>query len=250
MSILAVTFLIIGLVVLMLVLASIFKEHKRIIFWSGAIALFLTMCALFATGVFKPTDDISHNVTILGITVLMLGTSAALVIMTEQPEKLMWKKRKGKKVQVETPSVIEVPSELEKSEEQKGSDTKKSDILITEEGSLKGVLIPQGVNTPLARRIFSKAIDADFISVDGTHLVWNDSTVLLAYMCGRIYCKDKAEKVPHENKYCWEKGQDGLPNAELTRLFQREGIGQARLNRKSATAPKKFEEIDIFFERS
>ena len=86
--------------------------------------------------------------------------------------------------------------------------------------------------------------------MNGTRLIWNDSTVLLAYMCGRIYCKDKAEKVPHENKYCWEKGQDGLPNAELTRLFQREGIGQARLNRKSATAPKKFEEIDKFFERS
>ena len=100
------------------------------------------------------------------------------------------------------------------------------------------------------RRVFTKALEAGYISVNGTRLIWNDSTVLLAYMCGRIYCKDKAEKVPHENKYCWEKGQDGLPNAELTRLFQREGIGQARLNRKSATAPKKFEEIDKFFERS
>lgn len=112
------------------------------------------------------------------------------------------------------------------------------------------MIIPRRLNTTLARKTFSKAIYAGYISVNGTHLIWNDSTVLLAYMCGRIYCKDRSEKVPHDNKYCWEKGQDGFPNAELSRLFQREGISQARLNRNSATVPKESEEIDIFFERS
>ena len=155
------------------------------------------------------------------------------------------KRKKAASIPVLAPVSIEEESEGKNETVKKGTD-----VLITEDGSLKGVIIPRGLNTPLARRVFTKALEAGYISVNGTRLIWNDSTVLLAYMCGRIYCKDKAEKVSHENKYCWEKGQDGLPNAELTRLFQREGIGQARLNRKSATAPKKFEEIDKFFERS
>lgn len=249
MSSAAISFLIIGCVVLLLVFATIYKKHSRIILWSGAITSFLALCFLFASGIFKPVEnDTKHNAAILGTSILMLATSGLLITTAEHPEKLPRLNRKRKKA---ASIPVLAPVSIEEESEGKNETVKKgTDVLITEDGSLKGVIIPRGLNTPLARRVFTKALEVGYISVNGTRLIWNDSTVLLAYMCGRIYCKDKAEKVPHENKYYWEKGQDGLPNAELTRLFQREGIGQARLNRKSATAPKKFEEIDKIFERS
>lgn len=213
--------------------------------------MFLALCFLFASGIFKPeVGNLMHNAYIFSVSVLLLGTSGAFAIAATQPEMLLRKKRKGNKIMSDNAPVSEPLSVNEKDEEIPDMETRGTDILITENGNLKGVIIPRGLNTTLARRVFSRAIDAGFITVNGTHLIWNESTVLLAYMCGRIYCKDKSEKVPYDNKYCWVKGQDGFPNAELTRLFQRESIGQARLNRNSSTVPKKSEEIDIFFERS
>lgn len=251
MSYVAINFLIIGCVVLLLVFATIFKKHNRAILWSGAIASFLALCFLFASGIFKPVEnDTKHNAAILGTSILMLAISGLLITAAEHPEELLRKNRKHKNKKAEC-IPVPVPISIEEQSEDKNETVKKgTDVLITEDGSLKGVIIPRRLNTPLARRVFTKAVEAGYISVNGTRLIWNDSTVLLAYMCGKIYCKDKAEKIAYENKYCWEKGRENFPNADLTRLFQREGIGQARLNRNSETAPKKSEEIDKFFERS
>lgn len=251
MSSAAISFIIIGCVVILLVFANKYKKHSRTILWSGAIASFLALCFLFASGIFKPVEnDTKHNAAILGVSILLLAVSGLLITTAEQPEKLLRKNWKRKNEKAESVPAHDQISIEEQPEDKNDTEIKGTDVLITEDGSLKGVIIPRGLNTPLARRVFTKAIEAGYISVKGTRLNWNDSTVLLAYMCGRIYCKDKAEKIPHENKYCWEKGQDGFPNADLTRLFQREGLGQARLNRNSATVPKKSEEIDKFFERS
>ena len=251
MSVGAIIFLIIGCFVILLVFATIFKNHNRAILWSGAIVSFLALCSLFAFGIFEPkVGDAQHNAAILCVSILLLAVSGLLARVASQPDKLLWDNRKRKNKKAESANVL-APASIEEQPEDKNETAKKgTDVLITEDGSLKGVIIPRGLNTTLARRVFTKAVEAGYISVNGTRLIWNDSTVLLAYMCGKIYCKDKAEKIPHENKYCWEKGQEYFPNADLTRLFQREGIGQARLNRNSATVPKKSEEIDKFFERS
>ena len=250
MTILAISFLIIGFVIILLVLATIFKKHKRTIIWSGAIAIFLTLCALFATEVFKPEEDTTHNAVLLAVSTMMLGISAVLIIAAEKPEKLLWKNLFRRKRNSEDSLTTNQPNNTEKLTEQMGPETKATDVLITDNSNLNGVRIPRGLNTTLARQVFSNAIEAGYISLDGEHLVWNDSTVLCAYMCGRIYCKDKAEKIPRENKCYWAKGNTGFPNAELTRLFRRDGIGQARQNRNFEGVPKKYEEIDKFFERS
>lgn len=114
MSFLAIVSLVIIYSVLLLVFSTIYKKHSRVIFWSGAIVLFLTMCALFATGVFKPEiGNSTHNAALLGIATLMLGISAALVILAEEPEKLLWRywKPKLKELMKKSSSPIDIVTE-------------------------------------------------------------------------------------------------------------------------------------------
>ena len=105
------------------------------------------------------------------------------------------------------------------------------------------------LHTELAIKVFAKAIEAGYIGEKGSHYKWNDSKVLLAYMCGRIYCGDKPEYSEMDEKSYWKFGRMGVfPDTELSNLFEMPDLGQSRSNRKGLAVPAKSKEIDKFFE--
>ena len=110
------------------------------------------------------------------------------------------------------------------------------------------VILPEALDTELARKVFAKAIEVGYMKEDGTHYKWNESKVLLAYMCGRIYCGDKPIPSKFDDKGSWKFGETFFPDTELNNLFDISGLGQSRQNRKDLAVPVKSTEIDKFFE--
>ena len=105
------------------------------------------------------------------------------------------------------------------------------------------------LHTELAIKVFAKAIEAGYMSEKGSHYKWNDSKVLLAYMCGRIYCGDRPEYSETDEKSYWKFGRMGVfPDTELSNLFEMPDLVQSRSNRKDLAVPVKSKEIDKFFE--
>lgn len=261
MSFLAIVFLVIIYSVLLLVFSTIYKKHSRVIFWSGAIVLFLTMCALFATGVFKPEiGNSTHNAALLGIATLMLVISAALVILAEEPEKLLWRywKPKLKELMKKSSSPIDIVTE-EASQEMV---TEPAPFDVEQESDTvpdpfpdivpEGVIIPKEIDTPLARKVFAKAIELDLIEEDGHHYRWSEreSKVLLAYMCGRIYCGDKPDYNEQKRKNYWMPGKWSVfPDTALNNLFQTKDLSISRTNRVYDAAPHKSEMIDAIIDQ-
>ena len=116
-------------------------------------------------------------------------------------------------------------------------------------GDEGAVVLTGMLNTELAVKVFAKAIEAGYMSEKGSHYKWNDSKVLLAYMCGRIYCGDKPVYSDMDEKSFWKFGRLGVfPDTELSNLFEMPDLGQSRSNRKDLAVPAKSKEIDKFFE--
>ena len=253
MSSAAISFLIIGCVVLLLVFATIFKKHNRAILWSGAIASFLALCFLFASGIFVPVEnDTKHNAAILGTSILMLATSGLLARVASQPDKLLWNNGKHKAEIGESVPSIGMPSMAEKISQERIIDLTPQDVEQEPDLVLEGVIIPKEIDTPLARKVFAKAIELDLMKEDGHHYRWSESEskVLLAYMCGRIYCGDKPVRIEQTGKVIWELGKFGFfPETGLNELFQTKDLGQSRSNRIAQTTPQKSSIIDDMIDK-
>ena len=112
----------------------------------------------------------------------------------------------------------------------------------------KRIVLTGQLKTELAEKVFAKAIEYGYMKEEGSHYKWTESKVLLAYMCGRIYCGDYPERLKMETKTYWKFGMELFPDTELCALFDTSDIGQSRQNRKDLTVPKNFQKIDIFFE--
>ncbi len=227
---LQVTFLYIGIFVLILVLASIFKRHQRTILWAAAICLFLGTMFTVGLGLVDITDGEYPNMPVITSISMTIVGAAILIVGAEKLHKKQ--REKGKEVQSDTPfvtsSVPTTPS----------TDDKETGVV------LSGVLYSE-----LARRVYAQAIEAGYMKEQGSHYKWNESKVLLAYMCGRIYCGDEPVYSDKEEKSYWKFGRQGVfPDTELSNLFEMPDLGQSRLNRKDLAVPLKTMEIDKFFE--
>ena len=111
------------------------------------------------------------------------------------------------------------------------------------------VTLPSRLDTELARKIFDKAIEEGYIIIDDDHYEWTLNKVLLAYMCGRIYCEDYPEKTIYDEKTYWMPGRVELfPGTELDKLFNMKDLTQSRHTRKNKAAPTGSEKIDKLFE--
>jgi len=111
------------------------------------------------------------------------------------------------------------------------------------------VTLPSRLDTELARKIFDKAIEEEYIIINDDHYEWTLNKVLLAYMCGRIYCEDYPEKTIYDEKMYWMPGRVELfPGTELDKLFNMKDLTQSRHTRKNKAAPTGFEKIDKLFE--
>lgn len=90
---------------------------------------------------------------------------------------------------------------------QNGNSSVSEEQSVGDEGA---VVLTGMLNTELAVKVFAKAIEAGYMSEKGSHYKWNDSKVLLAYMCGRIYCGDKPVYSDMDEKSFWKFGRLGV----------------------------------------
>ena len=180
--------------ILILMLATLFKRHQRIILWSTAIVIFTGTLLLIGLGVIDLIKDNRPNMTVVTGVFFALCISGVLAC---EAEKLHAKNREKDKqtIQVEN-NQTEVQDAPEK------------------------VMLSGKLDTPLARTVFSKAVEAGYMEEAGSHYSWKGTKVLLAYMCGRIYCGDVPEYSKHEQKSFWKFGNGLFPDVELNALFE------------------------------
>lgn len=154
------------------------------------------MLLLVGIGVINPIDgDKTGSTTFLG-TIITLISGASLAFCAE----ILKEKNKGKTNK--NGNIIVTPV----SEEQ----TAGIDAAVVLSGTL---------NTELAKKVFGKAIETGYMEEHGSHYKWKESKVLLAYMCGRIYCGDYPECIKMETKTYWKFGMELFPDTELCALF-------------------------------
>lgn len=223
MMMLKVPVLIISALVLILVVATIFKRHQRKILWSAAIVLFVGTLLLIGVGVIDPVGGTRPNLPALTGIIMALVGAAALASTAEK----LHSRNKGKQNEkiVQGPLYEQASPEAER------------------------VVLPERLDTELARKVFAHAIEAGFMEENGAHYKWKLSKALLAYMCGRIYCGDRPEYSDADEKSFWKYGSSGFfPDAELSALFGQSELGQSRQNRKDLTVPQKSHKIDKLFE--
>ena len=109
--------------------------------------------------------------------------------------------------------------------------------------------VPTIKNTDRERWVYGSALDKDYmIQNENKTYTWKKDKVLLAYMCGRLYCDDRV--ISNGTQYV--RGNKRLPNQELNTLFNistKKGIGGNRDNIKEYSPPKDYNLInDIFKE--
>lgn len=213
--------LFIAFFVIVLLAAHYFQKHQRAIFWGVALFLFLGVLILIGTGVLKLFRDGHVNLDTLLVVIVCLSAATVLAIVATEPERFLGKKHK-------TP-IKQSPFESQKQED---------------------IVLSNKLDTPLAKEIFAKAINEGLMEVNGSHFKWKRSKILLAYMCGRIYCNDyPMPDRGKEGKFIWNPGDDSsFPDNDLNALFQTKDIGQSRNNRKFCPLPNDFDIIDGFFE--
>ena len=208
--------------ILILVFATVFRRHQRIILWSAAIVIFTGTLLLIGLGVIDLIKDNRPNMTVV------IGVFFALCIsgmLACGAEKLHAKNREKDK---QTIQAGKIHPEVQNAPER--------------------VVLSGRLDTPLARAVFAKAVEAGYMEEDCSHYRWRKGTkALLAYMCGRIYCGDVPEYSELDRKSFWKFGNGLFPDAELNALFEQTGIGQSRQNRRDMPVPANAGEIDKLF---
>ncbi len=218
----------VGACVIVLTISFMWKAYERLILWLSAIFIFAGTLLSIGLGWINPFNGENGDSTPFWGTVTMLIISAALAICAE----------------------IQKDKNKEKINHEQISNTNETSVLNEQPAdNNEMVVLPKVLDTELAREVFAKALEADFMKQEGSHYKWKKSKVLLAYMCGRIYCGDKSKFDEVDRVTLWECDKTvSFPDKELNLLFQTKKLSQSRRNRKDAVAPDDFEQIDKFFE--
>lgn len=220
MSSLQISVLLISAFIIVMVLATIFKRQQRTVLWSSAILIFTGTLILIGVGVIKLIKNNQPDFVALTGIIVALGGSGVLAYGAE---KLHAKMREKDRQILQNASIQQ--------EEQ------------------NGVVLTGRLDTHIARKVFAKAIEAGYMEEVGSHYEWILNKVLLAYMCGRIYCEDYPEKTKYDDKVFWMPGRVELfPGTELDKLFNMKDLTQSRHSRKNKAAPVGSEKIDKLFE--
>ena len=231
-----ISFLAIGLSALMLAIAYIFKRYQRAILWTVALILFIGTALSLGFGLVKIVENGVVNQIAVYTIVLSFICSAIFACNAEKVHVAMQKKN----------SVLKVSSESQ-IEENSEEDSDQADNDGVNEDKEK-VQLPPRLDTGVARDIFSKAIEAGLMTKNGDHYMWKQSKVLLAYMCGRIYCEDRPKYDRIEDKTFWKFGRtEFFPESDLNELFEVTDLAQSRQNRKDSPVPQGSDKIDELF---
>ena len=231
-----ISFLAIGLSALTLAIAYIFKRYQRAILWTVALILFIGTALSLGFGLVKIVENGVVNQIAVYTIVLSFICSAIFACNAEKVHVAMQKKN----------SVLKVSSESQ-IEENPEEDSNQADNDGVNEDK-ENVQLPTRLDTEVARDIFSKAIEAGLMAENGDHYKWKQSKVLLAYMCGRIYCEDRPKYDRIENKTFWKFGRtEFFPESDLNELFEVTDLAQSRQNRKDSPVPQGSDKIDELF---
>lgn len=184
-----VVFLNIGLCVTLLAIAFVFKKYARVILWSGAITLFVGTLLLVGLGIANPASNNKAGSSGSRGTIMFLISAAVLVIGAEIP-------REKNIVNVE--EVVPVDTET---------------------------VLSETLDIELTRRVFAEVIGADYMKEDDTRYKWNESEVLLTYMCRCIHRGDKSIPSESDDKGPWKFGETLFPDTRLNNLSDILGLG-------------------------
>ena len=219
---------------IVLVVTYIYKLNSRKVFWGVGLTTIIGILILLGLGVLRPSWGTETGTAVIvgistaigcAITLIYAAIGCAITLIYAAEDLYQKKRIKGKKI-AETESVQKdmVPDHHK-------------------------VTLPPRLDTELARKIFDKAIEEGYIIIDDDHYEWTLNKVLLAYMCGRIYCEDYPEKTIYDEKTYWMPGRVELfPGTELDKLFNMKDLTQSRHTRKNKAAPTGSEKIDKLFE--
>lgn len=208
---------------IVLVVTYIYKLNNRKVFWGVGLTTIISILILLGLGILRPSWGTETGMAVIVGISTAIGCAITLIYAAED---LHQKKRIKVKKIAETESV----------QEDMVSDHLK-------------VTLPSRLDTELSRKIFDKAIDEGYIIINDSHYEWTLNKVLLAYMCGRIYCEDYPKKTIYDEKMYWMPGRVELfPGAELDKLFNMKDLTQSRHSRKNKAAPIGSEKIDKLFE--
>lgn len=178
MSSLQISVLLISAFIIVMVLATIFKRQQRTVLWSSAILVFTGTLILIGVGVIKLIKNNQPDFVALTGIIVALGGSGVLAYGAEE---LHAKMREKDRQILQNASIQQ--------EEQ------------------NGVVLTGRLDTPIARKIFAKAIEAGYMEEVGSHYEWKNTKTLLTYICGRIYCGDKPEYSKIDRKSFWTFGE-------------------------------------------
>lgn len=206
-------------VIAFLVIAFALKKYQRTVLWIGALILFFITMLSIGLGLYVP-----KGFTGVLQPCLALVVSGLMILVAEKQNSI-------------------------KSANNDNCDGENNNETQEDSGDIDfGVKLPDKLNTPLARRIIKRAIADEFMEVQDGTLKWNKSVVLLAYVCGRIYCGDKPEFQKRKQKYYWRLGKGGrFPDGLLQALFGVKNLGGARQKNRDTTVPDGAELVDKWF---
>lgn len=114
-------------------------------------------------------------------------------------------------------------------------------------GGVEAFKLPTELDTAEARKVFQKAIEAGLMSETASGYKWQKSNVLLAFMCGVLYCGDTvvSSSLYREGKKDTVKlnKQNDFPETKLLEVFGVKNLGQSRLQKDGQNPPKGYKKI-------
>lgn len=199
---------------IVLVVTYTYKLNNRKVFWGVGLTTIISILMLLGLGILRPSWGTETGMAVIVGISTAIGCAITLIYAAED---LHQKKRiKGKNISAVGAESVQGMTDSERNR----------------------ITLPPRLDTELARKIFAKAIDEGYIIIDDDHYKWTLNKVLLAYMCGRIYCEDYPEKTRYDDKLFWMPGRVELfPGAELDKLFNMKDLTQSRHSRKNKAAP-------------
>lgn len=220
-------FLLLVYLIVSLALAFLFKKQSKAILWTSGLLLFCTTLVLFGLGIIQVVKEDVFQVANF-VTILMMLVYAGIIILVATDAIKIGSKAKA--------------SNVDKSSKSNQEENAKSDT---------PDYLPTICKIGRAPEILQKAIDAGLIKVEADHYHWTEKKVLLAYLCGRIFCGDEAICDKSTGDRTWYPGKKKMfPEKDLNRLFNVSELKQSRNNRLHLSAPKESEIIDELFKQS
>lgn len=206
--------LIISALVLILVVATVFKQHQRKILWSAAIVLFVGTLLLVGFGVIDPVGETRPNLPALTGIIMALVGAAALASTAEK----LHSRNKGKQ-----------------------NEKLAQDLLYEQSSSpAERVVLPERLDTELARKVFARAIKAGFMERMERTTNGNSRGTACLYVRTHLLRRQTRCTPDTDEKSFWKYGSSGFfPDAELSALSGSRSSGNLRQNRKDLTVPQK-----------